>query len=100
MVATHQITPQEVFALTTPLPLTTTGQLSILVEDHAWWGPHQARAEETMATTGEMIPCEEGPLGGVISTEEDEGEEQSQALGAEVGEGPEEGTTTWTVCGA
>lgn len=53
-----------------------------------------------MATTGEMIPCEEDPLGGVISTEEDEGEEQSQALGAEVGEGPEEGTTTWTVCGA
>lgn len=47
-----------------------------------------------MATTGEMIPCEGDHPGGVTSTEEDEGEEQSQASGAEAGEDPEEGTTT------
>lgn len=47
-----------------------------------------------MATTGEMTPCEGDPPGGAISTEEGEGEEQSQALGAEAGEDPEEGTTT------
>lgn len=99
MAASRPITPQEGFALITPLPLTTTDQLSILVEGHAWWGRHQARAEETMATTGEMTPCEGDPPGGAISTEEGEGEEQSQALGAEAGEDPEEGTTTWAVCG-
>lgn len=47
-----------------------------------------------MATTGETTPCEGDPLGGAISTEEVEGEEQSQASGAEAGEDPEEGTTT------
>lgn len=47
-----------------------------------------------MATTGETSPCEEDLLGEVIFTEEDEGVEQSQASEAEVGEDPEEDTTT------
>ena len=99
MVAIRPTTHLVGLALTTPHPPITMDHPSTPVEAHAWWGHHQARAGEIMATTGEMTQWEEAPTEGVTSTEEAVAVEESQASGAEDEEGPEEGTITWMVCG-
>lgn len=96
----------EVTPLTIPLedPASTTPHHPMHMDPplmpgaHAWWGPHQARAEGTMGPTGEMSPWGEGHTGGDIFTEEAGAGEVSLASGGEGEEDQEEGTTTWTVC--